>query len=400
LRSIRFSHFQCSWVYTIYTRGDALRACPWLSYLCAFGAGTVWFRTFEAKPTAFKAMKILVIGGTRFVGRHLVTAALANDHEVTLFNRGQHQASDLPRVETIHGDRNHDLAKLETRHWDAVVDTCGTLPRTVRASAEQLASSIGVYVFISSISVYADLSALGVKEDAPLKTLTSEQIERANSMDPTSPAGYGELYGGLKALCEHAAEEVIPGRVLNIRPGLIVGPYDYTDRFTYWVARVARGGEILAPGRPDRYVQFIDARDLAEWIVRMIEQKKTDVFNANGFSGSVTMESFLSECKVAAKSDAAFTWVEEGFLLEEDVAAWSEMPLWLPGEEVAPTLKGFMFVNSDKAVSDGLRFRPVCDTIESTLAWYRSNQTNTELQAGIDLDREKTLLHKWHQQQP
>ena len=348
-------------------------------------------------------MKLLILGGTRFVGRHLVTAALARKHEITLFNRGKHSSAALTNVETIYGDRNSDLAKLQGRRWDAVVDTCGYLPRTVRASAEILSHSVDAYVFISSLSVYADVSVFGIDETAPLATLTSEQLEQANAIDSSGQASavtYGKMYGGLKALCEQAAEEVLPNRVLIIRPGLIVGPYDYTDRFTYWVQRVARGGEVLAPGRPDRYVQFIDVRDLAEWIVRMIERKETGVYNANGLPNNLTMESVLEECKtvsaVASGSDASFTWVDDDFLMQEKVAPWSEMPLWMP-EEGAPHLKGFMFINCNKAVGAGLSFRPLDETVKDTLSWSETNCLNHELIAGIDPDKEQTLLRKWHE---
>jgi 2'-hydroxyisoflavone reductase len=342
-------------------------------------------------------MKLLILGGTRFLGRHLVTAALAGNHELTLFNRGQHSSVPLTGVETIYGDRNSDLRKLQGRSWDAVVDTCGYLPRAVRASAESLAQSVDRYVFVSSLSVYADVSAKGIDETAALATLTKEQLEKVNQVDSTgqpSAATYGEMYGGLKALCEQAAEEVLPNRVLVIRPGLIVGSYDYTDRFTYWVVRVAQGGEVLAPGRPERYVQFIDVKDLAEWTMKMIERQQTGVYNANGLPGSLTMENVLEGCKSVSDSGASFTWVSEDFLQQENVAPWSEMPLWLRDEEA---LKGFMFVNCDKAVLSGLNFRPLNDTIKETLNWYEANRRTEPLRAGIDRDKEQRLLAKWHQ---
>jgi len=351
-------------------------------------------------------MKLLILGGTRFVGRHLVTAALARGHEITLFNRGKHHgkhpSAALTSVETIYGDRNSDLVKLQGRRWDAVVDTCGYLPRTVRASAEILSHSVDRYVFISSLSVYADVSVFGIDETAPTATITSEQLEKANEIDSSgqpSAVTYGKMYGGLKALCEQAAEEVLPNRVLIIRPGLIVGPYDYTDRFTYWVHRIARGneaGEVLAPGRPDRYLQFIDVRDLAEWTVRMIERKETGVYNANSLPNNLTMERVLEECKVASDSDASFTWVSDNFLVQEKVAPWSEMPLWMP-EESEPHLKGFMFINCNKAVGSGLSFRPLNDTIRDTLTWHETNRLNEELKAGIDPDKEQRLLRKWQE---
>ena len=344
-------------------------------------------------------MKLLIIGGTRFLGRHLVSAALARDHEVTLFNRGNYPTEPFA-VETIHGDRHNDddLAKLKDRHWDAVVDTCGHLPRSVRAAAEILSGSVDVYVFISSQNAYASVSVPGVDETFPRATLTTEQLDQANAVDTSGQPSYGALYGGLKALSEQAAEEAMPNRVLIARPGLIVGPYDYSDRFTYWVARVARGGEVLAPGRPERFVQFIDARDLAEWIVSMAEGKATGIYNTNVAPEKLTIQSVLEACKVASDSDATFTWASEEFLLRENVSAWSNMPLWLP-EEAAPHLKGFMFINCDKAIAAGLRFRPLSETIRDTLTWYQTARPDEELKAGIDSDREQALLRKWHETQ-
>jgi 2'-hydroxyisoflavone reductase len=343
-------------------------------------------------------MKLLILGGTRFVGRHLVEAALARKHEVTLFNRGKHSAAPLPSVETINGDRNSELDKLAGRRWDAVVDTCGYLPRTVRASAETLSQAVDRYVFISSLSVYADVSVEGIDETAPLATLTSEQLEKANQIDSSgqsSAVTYGELYGGLKALAERAAEEVLPNRVLIIRPGLIVGPDDYTDRFTYWVERIARGGEVLAPGRPDRYVQLIDVRDLAEWTVRTIERRATGIYNANSLPRELTMKRVLGDCKTTSGSDAVFTWVSEEFLLREGVVAWSELPLWLP-EKDAPRVKGFMFIDCNKAVGSGLSFRPLKETIRDTLAWLETKRPGEKLKAGMAPDKEQQLLRKWH----
>ncbi|HKY42526.1 MAG TPA: NAD-dependent epimerase/dehydratase family protein [Pyrinomonadaceae bacterium] len=334
-------------------------------------------------------MKLLIIGGTRFFGRHLVTAALERDHEITLFNRGTH--SSETNVETIQGDRHIDIAKLRGRRWDAAIDTYGMLPSAVRSAAAVLADSVDRYIFISSQNAYADVSTPGVTETAPLATLTSTQLDEAYAIDRSGEPSYGKLYGGLKALCEQTAEEVMPNRVLIIRPGLIVGPHDYTDRFTYWVARIARGGEVLAPGRPDRYVQFIDVRDLAEWTVHMIERKETGVYYANSVPKTFTMKDVLDECRAVSRSDASFTWASEEFLLQNEVVPWSEMPLWLP-EEAAPHLKGFMFVNSDKAVRAGLNFRSLTDTIGATLNWYQTDRR--KLKAGLEPDKEEALLRK------
>lgn len=334
-------------------------------------------------------MKILIIGGTRFTGRYLVTAATARNHEVTLFNRGTHSRDT--DVETIHGDRHTDIAKLRGRAWDAVIDTCGMLPSAVRSAAEVLSGSVERYVFISTQNVYADVSAFGVSENSPLATLTSAQLEEAYAIDRSGEPSYGKLYGGLKALCEQAAEEVMPNRVLILRPGLIVGPYDYTDRFTYWVVRVARGGEVLAPGHPDRFIQLIDVRDIAEWLVNMIERKATGAYNTNRPPKTLTMRDMLAACKEVSGSNASFTWASEDFLLQNEVASWSEMPLWLP-DEAAPHLKGFMFINCDKAIAAGLSIRSLNDTIGATLNWYRND--GRELKAGLDFDKERSLLEK------
>ena len=341
-------------------------------------------------------MKLLILGGMRFLGRHLMTAALARGHEVTLFNRGNYAAEEASTVETIHGDRHAELAKLTDRRWDAVVDTSGHLPRAVRAAAEVLSDSVNRYVFISSQNAYADVSVPGVKETQALKTLTTEQLDRANAVDTAGEPSYAELYGGLKALCEQAAEEVMPGRVLIFRPGLIVGPYDYSDRFTYWVARVAQGGDVLAPGPPHRFVQLIDVRDLAEWAVSMIEQGATGAYNAHGRPSTFTMQDLLEECRRACHSDASFTWVSEDFLLQEQVAAWTQLPLWLP-EEAAPHLKGFMFISPDKAIAAGLTFRSLKETISDTLTWYQTNRQHEPLKAGLDRDKEHALLYKWRE---
>src|SRR5690349_3734826 len=242
-------------------------------------------------------MKLLILGGTRFVGRHLVAAAQARGYEITLFNRGNYSSEGFGAVEVIQGDRHTELHKLNGGRWDAVVDTPGHLPRAVKAAAEVLADGVERYVFISSQNAYKNVGVPDIDETCPLATLTNEQLDRANAIDTSGQPSYGELYGGLKALCEHAVEEVMPNRVLIIRPGLIVGPNDYTDRFTYWPVRVARGGEVLAPGQPDRFIQFIDVRDLAEWIVSMIERKSTGAYNAHGVPKMLTMERFLEACK-------------------------------------------------------------------------------------------------------
>ena len=341
-------------------------------------------------------MKILIIGGTKFLGRHLIDAAQARGHAVTLFNRGTKYAEDsLENVEQIHGDRNTDLTRLAGREFDSVIDTCGYLPQSVAASAARLSGAVNQYIFVSSISAYADFREKNRDETAPLAELTPEQKERFEKIDPqgelTGPI-LGEMYGALKVLCEQAAEEAMPGRVLVVRPGLIVGERDWTDRFTYWVMRTARGGEVLAPGSPESFVQFIDARDLARWIIGMAEAGETGTFNATGKPFELTFGALLEEIKSATGSDARLTWATEGFLTAESVAPWSDMPLYL--FESDADWQGFLSANVDRALAKGLEFRPLRETILETLAWRKN--VKDDLKAGISPEREAALLKKWH----
>lgn len=341
-------------------------------------------------------MKILILGGTVFLGRYLVEAALARGHEVSMFNRGRHYPDLYPEVEKLRGERDGDLSVLRGRRWDVVIDTCGYLPHVVRASAELLADAANQYVFISSLSVYADFVA-GMDETAPVKTMTAEQLSEAASTetgDRATARTYGSLYGPLKALSEQAAEGAMPGRVLIIRPGVIVGPHDYSDRFTYWVHRVAQGGDGLAPGRPDRQVQFIDVRDFAEWTVRMIEASQIGVFNANGPDHPLTMLRVLEESKAVSGSDAHFIWMSESFLADSGVTPWSEIPLWMPEEYDRLKHAGF-----SKALAAGLTFRPLSDTIRDTLAWAATRPPDLQWQAGLRPEREQQLLQSWREAQ-
>lgn len=302
-------------------------------------------------------MRLLILGGTLFLGRHLVEAALAGGHEVTLFNRGQHNPTLYPELEKLRGDRDGNLEALRGRRWDAVIDTCGYVPRVVQASAELLAGAVDHYTFISSISVYRGFSTSGMDEDALVGTLPDGTVEEVT----------GETYGPLKALCEQAAERAMPGRVLNVRAGLIVGPHDPTDRFTYWPQRVAQGGDVLAPGDPGRRVQFIDARDLAEWNVRMAQAGQAGTYNVTGPDHALTMGALLEQCKATSGSDARFVWVSDRFLLEERVTPWTELPLWIPADRT--DMAGFLSVSCGRAIAAGLTFRPLADTVRDTLAW-------------------------------
>jgi 2'-hydroxyisoflavone reductase len=324
-------------------------------------------------------MKLLLLGGTVFLGRHIVETALARGHEVTLFNRGQHNPDLFPGVEKLRGDRNGDLVALAGRQWDAAIDTCGFVPRAVRASARALANSVKHYTFISSISVFVDFSVEGIDESSPLARLEDESVEEVTN----------ETYGALKALCEQAAEEVMPGRVLVVRPGLIVGPDDPTDRFTYWPHRMAQGGEMLVPGRPKQQTQFIDVRDLAGWIVRMVEEGKTGVYNATGPDYPLSMRQFLEECQSVSGSDTRFTWVDEAFL--GDILEEVNFQPWVPDEYV-----GMRDVNCNKAFAAGLTFRPLADTARDTLAWKANISIKDEMRSGLKPKQEQELLQKWH----
>jgi 2'-hydroxyisoflavone reductase len=326
-------------------------------------------------------MNLLILGGTIFLGRHLVAVALEQGHAVTLFNRGRHP-NPFPDVEQLHGDRDGGLSVLGGRRWDAVVDTSGYVPRIVRDSAQTLADAVDRYVFISTISVYADAGRPGLDEDAPVGQL-AEATEQVT----------GETYGPLKALCEQAVEEALPDRTLTIRPGLIVGPDDPTDRFTYWVRRVAQGGEVLAPGRPDRLIQYIDVRDLARWTIHMAETRATGTYNATGPDIPQSMGDLLQTARDVSKSDARFTWVDEGWLLNEGVEPWSELPLWIPEDDAESA--GIMAINIDKATAAGLTFRPLSTTVQDTLAWDRTRPPDIERRAGLAPDREAALLQAW-----
>ena len=326
-------------------------------------------------------MKLLVLGGTRFVGRHLVEAALAREHEVTLLNRGNHPEV-FPEVEGLIGDRDGDLGALENRTWDAALDTSGYVPRLVRDSAERLRDAVEHYTFISTVSVYTDVPP-HADEDARVRGLE----------DPLTEAVTGETYGGLKVLCEETVREIYGARSLIIRPGLVVGPYDPTDRFTYWPVRVAEGGEVLAPGVPEAPVQFIDARDLAAWTLGMIEGRETGTYNAVSPADRFSMGELLNTCQMVSGEGATFTWVDEAFLLEEGVDPFAfDLPLWLPESD-----NTFMRMSSDRAVEEGLSVRPLRDTVRDTLAWSRAQGDNAERRAGITRAREKELLRLWHE---
>jgi 2'-hydroxyisoflavone reductase len=330
-------------------------------------------------------VKLLVLGGTVFLGRHLVEAALARGDEVTTFTRGRTAPDLFPDVETLRGDRDGGLGALAEGTWDAVVDTSGYVPRVVRQSAGLLAGRVGVYCFVSSVSVYADFST-SPTEHSPVLPLD----------DPAGEA-VDEHYGALKAACEDVVREVLPGRALVVRPGLIVGPHDPSGRFTYWPVRVARGGELLAPGPPSRTVQVIDARDLATWTLAACDRAVSGTFNA--VAEATTFGELLSACSRAAGALPVVTWVDEDFLVAAGVKPWTELPLWLPGAEY----EGLENVDVSRALAEGLRARPLDETAADTLAWAvtltgdpaRQEDGRYSVQT-LGPERERELLAAWH----
>lgn len=322
-------------------------------------------------------MKILIIGGTMFYGRHLTQLALSRGHDVTLFNRGKHSPDLFAEAEKLRGDRNADLSPLKGRSWDVVIDTCGMLPRGVLASVEALRDAAEHYTFISSISVYSDFSSRGIDESGPVVVHDDDRADAVTN----------ETYGPMKARCEEVALNGFPGRSLVIRPGLIVGPYDPTDRFTYWPVRVARGGDVLAPVGPQVPVQFIDARDLAEWSLDMVERRATGTFNATGPERPLTLGEVLATSREVASSDARVVWAPREFLTEHGVGSWIEMPLWVDDAEG----EGMNYVDASMAIAEGLRFRPLDETVRDTLDWF-AKEPPRELRAGVSPEREQELL--------
>ena len=339
-------------------------------------------------------MKVLILGGTGFFGPHLVEALRAKRHEITLFNRGKTQPGLFPDIEKLHGDRDPKkepgIKALEGRQWDACVDNSGYVPRIVGASAELLAKQgLKQYVFISSISAFDEkaMEKGNVDETAPVAKLEDPAVEEMGAQF--------QNYGGLKALCEQAAEKAMPGKTTNIRPGLIVGPGDPTDRYTYWPVRIDKGGEVLAPDARESGVQYIDVRDLAEWTVKMVEDGHVGIYNAVGPKYKLTWPAFLYGMKAGTTSDARFTWVEESFLIEQGVGPWMELPLWIPAEGNPNGHSS----NNDKATGVGLTFRPVAVTAMDTIKWFKEKWPNgrDKWRAGLKAETEQQVLKAWHE---
>jgi 2'-hydroxyisoflavone reductase len=335
-----------------------------------------------------RAKRILILGGTSFLGPAQVEYLLARGHEVTLFNRGRTNPDLFPGVERLVGDRSTaELDALRGREWDAVIDNSATVPRWVRESTALLRDQVEHYLYVSSISVYSDNSIVGMSEDAPL-----HQLE-----DPDTEDVFGANYGGAKALCEEHTGNAFGDRAIVVRPGLIVGPRDGTDRFTYWPLRIERGGEILAPGDPTNPVQFIDVRDLGEFMVRLVETGASGVYNATGpLARPLAIEEMLYGIKAATDTPSGFTWVPADFLASQQVRPWQDMPAWVPPQE---GMEGFSQIDVSRAVNAGMTFRPLAVTTEDTLAWARGwseDRKSSPLRFGITAERESQVLAAWH----
>jgi len=345
-----------------------------------------------AIPRAERPLRLLILGGTGFTGPHQVRYALARGHRVTLFNRGRHPQGWPAAVEELVGDRETgDLQALAGREWDVCIDIPTSLPRWVRDAGRVLAGRVKHYVFISTISVLADTSRPGQDETAPVAKY--EGPDPMAETRATLQANLG-LYGPLKASCEQEAEKQFPGRTTIIRPTLIVGPGDETDRFTYWPVRMSRGGEVLAPPAGDP-VQIIDARDLAEWTIRMAENQAAGIYHAAGPAHELTVEAMLQGIRAVTTAGARLTFTDAGFLAEQHVAMWSDLPAWVPGlGETA----GFARVSSARAQRAGLTFRPLATTAADTLAWFESQPEarRAKLRAGLSAERETAALKAWH----
>jgi 2'-hydroxyisoflavone reductase len=331
-------------------------------------------------------MKILILGGKRFLGIALVNAAFQAGHTPTLFNRGLTNPELFPDVNNLIGNRDGDLSALKRKKWDAVIDTSGFVPRIVKQSAAALSGKCESYTFISSVSVYQDFHTPDITEEYPLARLE----------DPTEEDYSGDAYGPLKALCEYEIQQNFAGKVLVIRPGLIVGPNDPTDRFSYWPWRVSLGGKVLAPEPPSSSLQFIDVRDLATFIINRIENNSEGVYNVTGPKKPATLGSLLVSCREAAESDATFVWVDEEFLLREGVRPWTDLPLWVPASN--PAFTGFYNININKALKAGLSFRPLAQTVNDTLAWLKTWPASRKMKVGMDIATETQLLIKYLQE--
>ena len=373
-----------------------------LSVLAATAAGVAAAaRTSKANTDkTAKPLEILVLGGTGLIGPPMVEYALARGHNLTLFNRGKTNSHLFPDVERIKGDRNDDISALEKavadgRRWDVVIDNTASIPRWVSESAGLLSGAADLYLYTSSISAYADSSVPGADETAAVGQISSED----EALVKTTKDITGENYGPLKARCEEEARKAFPGKAIVVRPGLIVGPGDYSDRFSYWPIRIFSGGEVMAPGNPDDPVQFIDCRDLGEWYIRLVEAKAVNTYNGVGPRSPMSIAGMLYGIRAAVDNEISFTWVDAEFLEKHEVQPWMEMTVWVPpvGEYA-----GFSSSSIQRALDAGLSFRPLADTANATMDYWNSlpEERRAKPKAGLSAEKEKKVLAAWHAREP
>lgn len=327
------------------------------------------------------AQDVLIIGGTRFAGRHLVDALVAGGNNVTLFNRGISDPSPREDVAHVHGDRSTGLAALGAGRWDAVVDMCGFTPAAVATAAGFFADRTKRYVFVSSVSVYDFDKTNGPGEDAPVL-----ELPPGAGRDEMTP----ETYGALKALCENAVRDRFGERAAIVRPGLIAGPFDQTDRFTYWPLRIAAGGDVLAPVSSAEPIQYIDARDLAAFIALLCKAQTGGTYNAVTSPQTLTFGDLFDACFAATHAQARVTYAGADFLQAHDVSPWSDMPLWIPASDSARALTS---TSNARALDAGLRTRPIPETVRDTLQWAQTcGKALGSLNAGLTPEREREVL--------
>ncbi|MDX2056522.1 MAG: NAD-dependent epimerase/dehydratase family protein [Gemmatimonadales bacterium] len=364
------------------TRRDFIRLTAAAGGVVGLGLAPKLARATPAP--ARKPLNILILGGTGFIGPHHVEYAIKRGHKVTLFNRGKTNPNLFPEAEKLEGDRDGKLDALKGRTWDAVIDNSGYVPRHVRDSATLLKGKVKRYLFVSTLSVFADFSRKGIDEDAPLAPLTEPGSEDSR-----------KHYGPLKALCEQEVRNAFGDGATIVRPGLIVGPGDTTDRFTYWPVRIAKGGEILAPGDPNDHVLIIDARDLCEWCVHLVENDVGGTYNAVGPKAPLSMAEMLYGIRAVTTKPTTFTWVPAEFLEQQKVRPWADMPTWFPPKG---PMAGFGSFSRDRAIAKGLVFRPLADTARDTLDWFATLPADRQatLKAGISAEREAAVLAAWH----
>ena len=350
----------------------------------AVGAGALFGTELLA---ASKPMRILILGGTGFIGPHFVRTLREHGHTLTLFNRGKRAPGMFPDIETLIGDRNGPIDSLKGRDWDAVIDDSGYVLKHVRLTTDLLKDRVRYYLYVSSISAYADFKTPNIDEDYALAPL----------QDPDT-TDISANYGALKAGCEKIVESAFGERCSIVRPTYIVGPGDPTDRFTYWPVRAARGGEMLVPGTASDPVQFIDVRDLADFVRLCVEQRIPGRYNACNPPRSVTLGQLLDTSKKIAKADTKFVWVNERFIDEQKLVDSNELPIWAPpsGDWI-----GAAQISSARAVAKGMKFRDLATTVADTLAWHatRPAEQQQKLRAGMTAEREAKLLTLWKSQQ-